>query len=95
MSKIEIEGFLYTNNHKTPITAISYAGKTLSQNQLKQLTKAQIESALFEPSKDPSNLPEFGSEDLIEFQVVFFNAPDPKSINKLGAKIKKFNRRKI
>lgn len=95
LSKIEIEGYLYTTNSDQPITAISFAGVTLSESELKSQNKIEIESALMSQSQDSSGLIEFGPDDLIDFQVVFFNAPKSNNIDKLGARIKKFNRRKL
>ena len=94
LSKIEIEGFLYTRTSEQPLTGISYAGVVLDEDQLQSMNKIEIQSALMSQSQATDNLLEFGSDDLIDFQVVFFNAPDPQQINKLGARIKKFNRRK-
>jgi predicted Zn finger-like uncharacterized protein len=95
ISKVEIEGYLYTQDNNQPNTAISFAGASLNEDQLKNLNKIDIESILMEQSQDTNALKEFGADDLIDFQVVFFNAPDPQKVFKLGAKIKKFNRRKL
>lgn len=93
ISNIHIEGYLYTQSSDEPVTATSVAGTVLSEERLERWTKEQIESSLQAGIKDPDAAAEFGPEELIDFQVVFFDPPDQSKVNKLGATIKKFNRR--
>ncbi len=93
ISKIEIEGFLYTHDAEQPFVSTSYAGVTLEEDNLQEWTREQIESELLQQAQNSDELLEFGSDDLIDFQIVFFKTPNPKSIQKLGAKIQKFSKR--
>lgn len=93
VSNIQIEGYLYTQTSDEPVTATSVAGTALSEDRLERWTREQIESSLQAGLNDPDAAAEFGPEELIDFQVVFFNPPDQSKVNKLGATIKKFNRR--
>ncbi|MCG8333458.1 MAG: zinc-ribbon domain-containing protein [Proteobacteria bacterium] len=93
LSKIEIEGYLYPKGKTEKISSVSFAGETLDDRQLKSLKKAEIESILTNQSKDSDSLKEFGSNEIIDFQVVFFSPPESINLEKLGAKIVKYNRK--
>jgi predicted Zn finger-like uncharacterized protein len=95
VSGIEIEGYLYRKNSDQPITAISYAGVYLDDDLLKIGSKENIEEIIKELAEEVTTGQEFGADDLIDFQVIFFDAPDTQDIEKLGARIKKFNRKEL
>ncbi|MBU2509905.1 zinc-ribbon domain-containing protein [bacterium] len=95
VSRIELEGFLYTDDNEQPFVSTSYAGMILGEDNLKEWNREQIESELMKQAQTSEELLEFGSDDLIDFQIVFFKTPNPKSIQKLGAKIKQFSKRSL
>ena len=93
LSQIEIEGYLYEKGKKERISSVSIAGELLTESQLASLTKKEIESILTNQSKDSDSLKEFGSNEIIDFQVVFFSPPDSINLERMGADILRWNRK--
>ncbi len=93
VSGIEIEGYLYRKNSDQPITSTAFAGVYLDDELLKIGSRENIIAIVDELAEESKADQEFGSDDLIDFQIIFFDAPDTQNIEKLGARINRFNRR--
>ena len=88
VSKIRIVGALYNRKNEKTSEVSNFAGKLLTDDQLKQWPKVRIETFYSTAGTGENRTAKFEAGEEIPFQVVFLDIPD--DIRKLEAKIERF-----